>query len=186
MRRTVLLGTTVLAGLVLAAPAFAQKVDCKATPSDPSCAPQEIVITGSRIREPANFTSPDPIQVITSEQSTARGLSDTSSILQQSTIAANATQINNNFSGFVVNGGAGVNTVSLRGLGADRTLVLVDGQRVGPAGVSGTVGSVDLNTIPATMLDHVDILKDGSSSIYGSDAVAGVVNIVTKKNFDGG
>jgi iron complex outermembrane receptor protein len=174
--------STVLVGLASAEPVFAQTSPDSTKPD----AAQEVVVTGSRIREPANFTSPDPIQVITSEQSTLRGLSDTTAILQQSTIAANATQINNNFSGFVVNGGSGVNTVNLRGLGADRTLVLIDGQRVGPAGVSGTVGSVDLNTIPSTMIDHVDILKDGSSSIYGSDAVAGVVNIVTKKNFDGG
>ena len=145
----------------------------------------EVVVTGSRLRQPANYTSPDPIQVITAEQSTLQGLANTTQIIQQSTVAGNGTQINNFFTGFVVNGGPGVNTVSLRNLGADRTLVLLDGQRIGPAGVSGSVGSVDLNTIPSTIIDHIDILKDGSSSIYGSDAVAGVVNIVTKNNVDG-
>jgi len=145
-----------------------------------------VVVTGSRIRQPAEFASPDPIQVITAEESTLRGFTDTAQIIQQSTVAGNGTQINNFFTGYVVNGGPGVNTVSLRGLGTDRTLVLIDGQRVGPAGTQGAVGSVDLNTIPSTIIDRIDILKDGSSSIYGSDAVAGVVNIITKKNLDGG
>jgi iron complex outermembrane receptor protein len=158
---------------------------CAPANGDATTSVGEIVVTGSRIREPSNYTSPDPIQVITGEQSTLQGLANTAQIIQQSTVAANSTQINNFFTGYVVNGGPGVNTVSLRGLGADRTLVLLDGQRMGPAGVSGTVGSVDLNTIPSTIIDHVDILKDGSSSIYGSDAVAGVVNIVTKQNFEG-
>ena len=152
---------------------------------DAAMSPDEVVVTGSRIREPASYTSADPIQVITSEQSTLQGLTNLSQIIQQSTVAGNGTQINNYFNGPIESGGPGVNTVSLRGLGPDRTLVLLNGQRMGPAGVGGTVGSVDLNTIPSTIVDHIDILKDGSSSIYGSDAVAGVVNIVTKTNFDG-
>jgi len=146
----------------------------------------EVVVTGSRIRKPAEFTSPDPIQVISAEDATLRGFTDTATIIQGSTIAANSSQVNNYYTGYVVNGGPGVNTVSLRGLGTDRTLVLLDGERMGPAGVSGTVGAVDLNTIPSTIIDHIDILKDGASSIYGSDAVAGVVNIITKSNLDGG
>jgi len=184
-----------LVGLAFSAPAFAQTtpatpaapavVDCKAHPDNPACA-EDVVVTGSRIRVPSTFSSPDPIQTITAEESSLRGFIDTAQIIQSATVAGNGTQINNFFTGFVVNGGPGVNTVSLRGLGTDRTLVLLDGQRMGPAGVSGTVGSVDLNTIPSTIIDHIDILKDGSSSIYGSDAVAGVVNIVTKKSFDGG
>ncbi|MGE5567301.1 MAG: TonB-dependent receptor domain-containing protein [Parcubacteria group bacterium] len=146
---------------------------------------QELVVTGTRLRT-TEFTSADPIQVITADQSALRGQANTAQIIQGSTVAGNGTQINNYFTGYVVDGGPGVNTVSLRGLGTTRTLVLVDGKRLGPAGVQGAVGAVDLNTIPSTLIDRIEILKDGSSSIYGSDAVAGVVNIITKKKKDGG
>ena len=125
--------------------------------------------------------------MITAEQSQLTGSVDASQILQLWVVAANAVQINNFFTGFVTTGGPGVNTLSLRGLGAQRTLFLLNGERMGPAGVGGTVGPVDLNTIPSSMVDHIDILKDGASSIYGSDAIAGVVNVITgKTNQDGG
>ncbi|KAK0332437.1 hypothetical protein LTR94_024889, partial [Friedmanniomyces endolithicus] len=146
---------------------------------------EEVVVTGSRIRR-NEFTSSQPIQVITSEEASLEGLINTTEILQGSTAANTATQINNFFTGFVTTGGPGVNTVSLRGLGAQRTLVLVNGRRVGPAGVRGQVGPVDLNTIPSSQIERVEILTDGASSIYGSDAVAGVINIITKSNLDGG
>ncbi|MBE7217910.1 MAG: TonB-dependent receptor [Caulobacteraceae bacterium] len=145
----------------------------------------EVTVTGSRLRN-REFTSADPIQVITAEESTLRGFNDTAAIIQNATVAGNGTQINNNFTGFVVNGGPGVNTVGLRGLGTDETLVLLNGKRLGPAGTQGSISSVDLNTIPSTIIDHIDIIKDGSSSIYGSDAVAGIINIVTKQNVSGG
>src|SRR5690606_19288510 len=96
-----------------------------------------------------------------------------------------SSQINNSYGGYVVNGDPGVNTLSLRGLGATRTLLLLNGRRVSPAGSRGAVGSADLNVLPNIMIDHIEILKDGASSIYGSDAVAGVVNIVTKPRVDG-
>jgi len=145
----------------------------------------EVVVTGSRIKT-TTFNSPDPLTVITAEQAELTGGVDTAQILQLSAVAANAVQINNYFTGFVTTGGPGANTLSLRGLGADRTLFLINGQRLGPAGVGGTVGPIDLNVIPESMIDHIEILKDGASSIYGSDAVAGVVNIITKTNQDGG
>lgn len=145
----------------------------------------EVVVTGSRIRR-SEFTSASPVQIITAEQSALEGLADTTEILQSSSAANNATQINNFFTGFVTTGGPGVNTISLRGLGEQRTLVLVNGRRVGPAGVRGTVGPTDLNTIPSSQIERVEILTDGASSIYGSDAVAGVINIITKTNQDGG
>lgn len=148
-------------------------------------ADEGIVVTGTRLRN-TEFTAATPVQVITGEESSLRGFANTSAIIQSATVAGNGTQINNNFSGYVVNGGPGVNTVSLRGLGADRTLVLLNGKRLGPAGAQGAVSSVDLNTIPATIIDRIEIGKDGSSSIYGSDAVAGIVNIITKQNVNGG
>jgi iron complex outermembrane receptor protein len=145
---------------------------------------EEIVVTGSRIRR-SEFTSVSPIQVIDMEQSTLAGLIDISDIIQGSTVAASSTQINNMLSGFVVNGGPGVNTVDLRGLGAGKTLTLLNGRRLAPAGTRGTVSSVDLNTLPASIIQRVEILKDGASAIYGSDAVAGVVNIITRNDIDG-
>jgi len=70
-------------------------------------------------------------------------------------------------------------------LGATRTLVLLNGRRVSPAGSRGSVGSADLNVLPSSIIDHIEILKDGASSIYGSDAVAGVINVITRKNIKG-
>ena len=144
----------------------------------------ELVVTGSRIKV-TTYSSAAPLTVLTAEQAQLTGQVDTSQILQLSTVAANAVQINNFFTGFVTTGGPGANTLSLRGLGVQRTLFLVNGQRLGPAGVGGTVGPFDINVLPSSIIDHIDILKDGASSIYGSDAVAGVVNVVTKTNADG-
>jgi iron complex outermembrane receptor protein len=163
-------------------PPAAQKPPAASTEST---AVTEIVVTGSLIKA-SNFKSPAPIDVITADQSNLVGNVDTSQILQLSPVAANAEQINNFYTGLVgFAGGAGANTLSLRGLGSDRTLILLNGERMGPAGVSGEVGPVDLNTIPSSLIDHIEILKDGASSIYGSDAVAGVVNIITKTTTDG-
>jgi iron complex outermembrane receptor protein len=142
-----------------------------------------IVVTGSLLRRD-EFSSSAPIQVITSETASLEGLLDTSEILQESSIAAGSTQINTQFGGFIVNGGPGVNTVSLRGLGAQRTLLLFNGRRFGPSGVEGRVGAVDLNTIPQSVVQRIEILKDGAGSIYGSDAVAGVINVITRTEID--
>lgn len=145
-----------------------------------------IVVTGSRIRRTTEFNSPDPIQVITAEQATLQGFADTGALLQNSSIASGSFQTNTTLTGFVNTGGPGAKTISLRGLGDNRTLVLLNGKRLGPAGTRGQVGQVDLNTIPESSIDHIDILKDGASSLYGSDAVAGVVNIITKNKTNGG
>ncbi len=142
-----------------------------------------VVVTGSRIARDA-FSSASPIQVITSEGAVLEGLVDTAELLQGSTSAAGSTQYNNSFGGFVIEGGPGINSISLRGLGAQRSLVLVNGRRPGPAGVRGQVGSFDLNVIPDSIIDRVEILKDGASSIYGSDAVAGVANLITRSSVD--
>jgi len=180
-------------GVVLAAsaPALAQQTDTTAQPTAETVKPPEapaenpdrVVITGSRIARDA-FTSTAPIQVITAEQSTLEGLVDTGEILQGSTMASGSVQFNNQFGGFVIEGGPGINSVSLRGLGAQRSLVLLNGKRPGPAGVRGQVGSFDLNVIPDAIISRVEILKDGASSIYGSDAVAGVANIITRNSVD--
>lgn len=191
INRNRLLASTFIAGAMAIAPAAAwaqesgDQQNQTQTEDTVSTKVSDVVVTGSRIRR-NEFTSSQPIQVITSEQATLEGLADTTEILQSSTAANNATQINNFFTGFVTTGGPGVNTISLRGLGEQRTLVLVNGRRVGPAGVRGSVGPTDLNTIPSSQIERIEILTDGASSIYGSDAVAGVINIITKSNQDGG
>lgn len=143
----------------------------------------KITVTGSLISR-LGFDSISPVQIITADTSATTGQLDTTSILQTSNVAAGSTQISNQFSGFVVEGGNGVQTVSLRGLGSNRTLVLLDGRRPGPAGTRGQVGAFDLNVIPSVILQRVELLKDGGGSIYGSDAVAGVVNLITRKTVD--
>lgn len=198
INRNRLLASTFIAGALAIAPATAwaqesssqqtnQTEDTASTKAEEtdSTKVSDVVVTGSRIRR-NEFTSSSPVQIITSEEATLEGLIDTTEILQGSTIAGTAGQINNAFTGFVTVGGPGVNTLSLRGLGANRTLILLNGRRAGPAGARGQVGPTDLNVIPASMIERVEILTDGASSIYGSDAIAGVVNIITRQNLDGG
>ncbi len=142
-----------------------------------------ITVTGSLINR-LGFDSISPLQIITADSSAEAGQLDTASILQSTNVAAGSTQFSNQFSGFVIEGGNGVQTLSLRGLGAQRTLVLLDGRRPGPAGTRGQVGAFDLNVIPSVILQRAEILKDGASSIYGTDAIAGVVNLITRKSVD--
>ena len=141
----------------------------------------EVVTTGSRIRKDT-FSSAAPMDVVLTEAAAAKGINDVATLLQTTTIAAGAPQVTAaSTSIFVQSGGLGTSTISLRGLGANRTLVLLNGRRAGPSGVGGSVSGFDLNAIPLTAVERVEVLKDGASSIYGSDAVAGVVNIITKK-----
>jgi outer membrane receptor protein involved in Fe transport len=163
-----------------AAPPVAAVAAAEEKPADEV---QTVVVTGSHIRKD-QFTSASPIQVIKRDQSVLAGLVTSTEILQGSTVSGGGNQINNYFGGYVTDGGPGANTLSLRGLGAVRTLVLLNGRRLVPAGTRGSVGSADLNVLPSAIVDRYEILKDGASSIYGSDAVAGVVNIITRKGIN--
>lgn len=146
---------------------------------------ERIAVVGSRIRQ-GGFDSARPVDIIMSEAAVKQGITDLGGLLRNSTIAAGSSQVTAATStAFVQNGGEGAQTISLRGLGANRTLVLLNGRRAGPAGTRGGVSSFDFNTLPISMVERVEILKDGASSVYGSDAVAGVINIITKKG-DGG
>jgi iron complex outermembrane receptor protein len=175
-------------------PVFAQdtadSISCTDANGDGVCDGSEssgdgIVVTGSRIRK-SEFNSPDPIQVISPDIGQKQGQNQLADLLQSSPIAQGSIQITSSISnGFVTNGGADAQTISLRGLGAERTLVLLNGRRAGPAGVRGAVASFDLNVLPLSIVRQVEVLKTGASSIYGSDAVAGVVNILTKQDADG-
>jgi outer membrane receptor protein involved in Fe transport len=146
---------------------------------------EEVIVTGSRIRRDT-FTAATPIDVIDTEIAAVQGVADVAKLLQSTTVAAGSPQVTAATStAFVQNGGIGAQTLSLRGLGANRTLTLLNGRRAGPAGVRGGVSAFDLNVLPLAAIERVEILKDGASSIYGSDAVAGVVNIITRTD-DGG
>jgi iron complex outermembrane receptor protein len=160
-----------------AAPAFAQDED-------------EIVVTGTRIRTP--LAQEEPITNIGQEDIERSGLSSTADLLQRVPISGGGLNTRFNQSGNFGNPpdgggvGAGAAEVDLRFLGTPRTLVLVDGLRwVNGASGSGVPGSVDLNSIPASMIDRIEVLQQGASSIYGSDAIAGVVNIITRDEQDG-
>jgi iron complex outermembrane receptor protein len=188
LRNALLLGAVFTVGSALVGTrAYAQSTPPAPPPAEEAQkkADEKVVVTGSRIKR-SEFTSPNPIQVITNEQSILRGQIDAADVLQQSSVAAGAQQINNQLTGFVADGGPGVNTLSLRGLGATRTLVMLNGRRLSPAGTRGSVGAADLNVLPQSVINRFEILKDGASSIYGSDAVAGVVNAITVRNIDGG
>src|ERR1700710_2405270 len=125
-----------------------------ATPSSD----QAIVVTGSRIRRSA-FNSPDPIQVISPEIGLQQGQVQTVELINSSPLASGSVQITSVISNnFVTEGGAGAQTVSLRGLGADRTLVLLNGRRAGSAGVGGSISSFDLNVLPLSIVQSVEIL----------------------------
>ena len=144
---------------------------------------EEIVVTGSRLRRDT-YTSISPLQVITSQVSREVGLIDAGEILQDST-AASGQQIDLTLSAFVTDGGPGASSISLRGLGDARTLVLLNGRRLAPAGVEGAPSAADLNLVPASLVQQYDLLLDGASSVYGSDAVGGVANIILRKDFNG-
>ena len=179
-----LLATTFIAGIAMAAPSMALAQQPAQDDEDEVEEVEEVVVTGSRIRRD-EFSSSAPIQVITGDQAVLEGLVDTAELLQQSSVASGSFQIDNQLTGFVVEGGPGINSISLRGLGANRTLFLLNGRRVGPSGTRGQVQAVDLNAIPGSLLERVEVLTDSASTIYGSDAIAGVVNYITRTNLDG-
>lgn len=182
---------------VIAGPAYAQdadeqpqeeeeeeeQVDVTTAADGTQAAPGNITVTGSRIVRDT-YSSISPLQVLTTENQQAVGAFDPAQLLQRSEAAA-GQQIDATFQGFVLNNGPGSQTLNLRGLGADRTLLLVNGRRLAPGGVEGAPTNPSINLIPASLVDRYDILTDGASSVYGSDAVAGVVNVVLRKDFDG-
>ena len=135
-----------------------------------------IEVTGSRIKRTDIETS-QPVFSLSREEIAAQGLTSVGDVIQN--ISANGSTLNSTFN----NGGNGETRVSLRNLGSNRTLVLVNGRRW--VGGTGLGGAVDLNTIPTAAVERIEVLKDGASAIYGSDAIAGVVNVILRQNFDG-
>ena len=197
-RKVALLASAGFAALTIATGAQAQDVEQAAPQADGDLSvvqPQEaaqadeveaIVVTGSRISTVTPYNSPDPISIVSPDIARKEGRLDLASALQSSPVAAGSTQITAALSSnFVTNGGPGAQTINLRGLGANRTLVLLNGRRAGPAGTRGAVSSFDLNVLPLSIIKDIQILKTGASSIYGSDAIAGVVNILTQDSVEG-
>ena len=151
-------------------------------PAPSATANNEIIITGTHIRGVTNATSPSPVSVSTKEQFQLTKATSVEDILQRM-----AGPDSTGFSNTSNNGGTGVSTVSLRNLGPARTLVLIDGTRLIPSGQnsSGPASLVDVNSIPVSMIERIEVLRDGASSVYGADAIGGVVNIITKQHENG-
>jgi len=148
---------------------------------------EEVVVTGSRIPVPANISATSPTTIVTSQEIQLQGHTDITDVinsLPQNIIGTNA-DFGNTSSPLTATGG--FSTVDLRGLGPQRTLVLVNGRRLGAADPSTTNQNVaaDIDQIPAPLLERVDVVTGGASATYGSDAIAGVVNFILKKDFQG-
>ena len=135
---------------------------------------ERIEVTGSRIKR-TDMEAASPVLVMNRDELEATGMISIGDILQ--TIPAAGSALNTAFN----NGGDGSTNMDLRNLGAQRLLVLVNGKRW----ISSLGSTVDLNTIPTSTIERIEVLKDGASAVYGSDAIAGVVNIITRKNFEG-
>jgi len=170
--RNRLLSTTMIGGfaaLAFAAPAMAQDA-----PQDAEL--DDVIVTGSRIPQ-TNLVTTSPVTQVTGEDIDVAGVTrveDLIAQLPQAFAAQNST---------VANGASGTATVSLRNLGSSRTLVLIDGRRMGYG--SPNDDAADLNQIPEQLVERVEVLTGGASAVYGSDAVAGVVNFIMKKDFEG-
>lgn len=153
---------------------------------------EQIVVTGSRISRD-EFSSPSPIQVLDVESGRQLGISSITEMLQRATVA-NGQQIdltlntnagNSNATEAPPTGGVGSSSIDLRGLGPERTLILVNGRRMGSVGVRGAPAQPDINLIPFSLVDRVEVLTEGVSAVYGADAVAGVVNVILRDDFEG-
>lgn len=176
-----LLATTFICGAAsFATPAFAQ--------DDPQSSPagaaqpadqegQEVVITGSRIPAPPNLTAVSPVTVVNSQEIRLQGTTRTEDLINS------LPQSFGGQGGNLANGASGTATVNLRGLGSNRTMVLINGRRLGPGDPS--VPTSDINVIPSAIVSRVDVLTGGASSVYGSDAVSGVVNFIMDTELSG-
>ncbi len=138
---------------------------------------EEVVITGSRIATDANLTTSSPVSMIRPEELQARGITRVEDLLND------LPSITPEFTANEANGATGTATIDLRGLTSDRTLVLTNGHRMGFGDVFQL--APDINQVPGALIERIDVLTGGASSTYGSDAMAGVVNFVMKKDFEG-
>src|SRR3984893_7387864 len=160
-------------GATVAVPAMADEPESSAGPVI-----QEVVVTGSRIKGVTNADSASPVSVVTAEEISMTKAANIEDALSRMTGVTLSTTLASN------NGGGGSSSVALRDLGQARPPIELDGQRLIPVfGVTQTIP--DLNSVPIGMVERIEVLRDGASSIYGADAIAGVVNIITKKHSEG-
>src|SRR6201996_2468312 len=171
MASTMIGGATLMA--LSAAPAFAQQAPA-AAPATSTV--QEVVVTGSRIPHPG-LTSVSPLTTVGAQDIKLQGVQNVEDLINS------LPQAFADFGAMESNGATGTATVNLRNLGDKRPLVLVDGKRLQPG--DPLLPVADLNFIPSALMDRVDVVTGGASAVYGSDAVAGVVNFIMKKDFEG-
>ena len=153
---------------------------------------EEVIVTGSRIARDT-YTSAAPMQTFDAEEVKKLGITSVSELLQKSTVAngqqfngeLNTNSGNSNASESPAVGGVGSANISLRGLGPERTLILINGRRLGSSGVRGAPSQPDINLIPLNMVERIEVITEGASSVYGADAVAGVINVILRNQFEG-
>ena len=178
LKRKYLFGTTIIAGMIAAsAPAFAQSA--APAPEDETQV-EEIVVTGSRIRRNPT-TSPTPLITVSRDQLLETGLATVIDYLATIPALSNSLVPSDTTAGSLNQGG--LEFANLRSLGSGRTLTLVDGRR--HVGSAAGVLSVDVSTIPRLLIENIEIITGGGSSVYGADAVSGVVNYILRKDFEG-
>src|SRR5215467_6311244 len=141
---------------------------------------EKISVTGTHIPTIAGETAL-PVQVITAQEIAAQGIQSATALIER--LQTNSTTGSITLASTEGNTGAGQSSASLRGLGAQRTLVLLNGRRLAISGFNG--GSVDINMIPLSAVARVEVLTDGASAIYGSDAIAGVINFIMRSDYKG-
>lgn len=192
LSRLLVTGSTIAAvTLGFSAPAMAQSATDPNAPTNRLAADEQgdssrdIIVTGSRIRQDPN-NSPLPLQIISNEELAREGISSPEQLI--SFLSSNGNGADNLASNSDVTSGAqrgtnGLSAANLRGQGAASTLVLLNGRRVAAHGLTGA--AVDVNQIPFAAIERVEVLKDGASAIYGTDAVGGVINFITRTNFTG-
>ncbi len=185
INRSLLLGTSMLIALASAGAAFAQ-TETTTTTTPEVDEVEAVVVTGSRIRR-ADLVSAQPIQVITTDSIDAKGFTNVADALNEMPSAGVPINPIGDQGSF----GVGRNYINLFNLGTNRTLTLVNGRRFVGSNVAslfsgaGGGGQVDFNAIPTGLVDRIETIQAGGAAVYGSDAIAGVINVITKTNFEG-
>lgn len=178
---------TTFSASFLALPVFAEESEVEKSEQV-----ERISVTGSRLKK-AEFSNASPVHVITAADAIKTGVRTVAELLQNTSMANgqqfdgsfNSNSGGSNASEPPPSGGVGSSNVGLRGLGPERTLILINGRRLGASGVRGAPSQPDLSLIPVNMIDRIEVITEGASSIYGADAVAGVINVILKESFDG-
>lgn len=155
--------------------------------SDATAPLQEVYVTGSRIPVPANITATSPLTVVTRRDIQLEGYTDATDIINQLPQNFVNASVDYGNTSNPLNGPGGISTIDLRGLGPQRTLVLVNGRRLGDgdANTGNPNPAPDIDQIPVALIQRIDVVTGGASAVYGSDAIAGVVNFILRKNFQG-